>query len=471
MATATRGLLLLSIAALLSPFLQAQSSKEQGAAKALAKAEGLAAKARYSAARAAYRRIVKRYAGTKAAKVAARRSKPNAYLGSAELVHNGPSENRIDVAIMGDGDTLRYQRSFDSIARVVPRLFARNRTLGEYYRYFNFRRLNVLSKETGIDGLGREADTAMGAFLKDEKLGHIDVDRGRVATFLRESPVQDGLSIVFVRAGSFGFGVDGTAVVGGRNDKQVLHEWGHAFAGLADEHADPLRPRVMQDHPPNVSFSPDPNKAPWKRWLDRGVPGIGLYQGADGRVRGAWKPSSGGCIEDNADFYCPICREALVLRIYDLVDPIDSVSPRAYESSEKQVLSGAPKKALVIRDRMEFRVATLAPKTHALEVTWWLFPKKLAPRLTEGVPNPGPRTTRGPLTKLEGRPLATDRKKGPKHRFLLDGRRLSQGHYKLICVVRDPCLIRGSKTPWVLTDKHQVLESRRAWLIEVRTEH
>jgi hypothetical protein len=77
----------------------------------------------------------------------------------------------------------------------------------------------------------------------------------------------------------------------------------------------------------NVSSTPDPTKVPWAHWIAAKNPVVSVYEGAAGRARGAWKPTSGECVMDHADFFCPVCQEAVVLRIYSLVDPIETSAP------------------------------------------------------------------------------------------------------------------------------------------------
>lgn len=443
------------------------SVEDAAAAALLEKAEALAERGSYSAAQAAYRKLVQRYPRTAAGAVAQRRSGANAFLGASELGRPAPASGRVDVVILGDGYTLEHQRSFDRLARIVPRVFERNRTLGEYFDYFRFVRANVVSAEDGIDGLGREADTAMGAFLRDEKRGHIDVDHGKVAAMCNELGEHDRLAIVYVRAGEFGFGSHGVAVVGGRDEKQTLHEWGHAFANLGEEHTDPERPCVRTENPPNLARSADPKTVPWKHWLEAGTRGVGVYQGGDGKLQGVWKPMAAGCVMDQGEFFCPPCREAIVLRIYDFVDPICGTGPEAHESSETREPKPTAADAILIESRTDFEVTVMTPKSHGLEVAWWLFPASEAPAVMGQRGFRGPRSERGPLAALAGEPVLVDSKRCAVRRFVLDPRRCEPGRYKLVCVVRDDTQLRGEAQPWVLNDARGVLESRRAWWVEI----
>ena len=68
-----------------------------------------------------------------------------------------------------------------------------------------------------------------------------------------------------------------------------------------------------------------------------------------------------GCVMSNGEFFCVVCQEALVLRIYSIVDPIESCSPAA-------VPQGIREPYKVGEEPLELRVQVMKPATHALEV-------------------------------------------------------------------------------------------------------
>src|SRR6185436_1254844 len=132
---------------------------------------------------------------------------------------------------------------------------------------------------------------------------------------LNQCPEAEGLAVVFVRSGHLGTGGSGVAVLGGREDDTVIHEWGHAVGDLDDEYSDQQH-RGKAENGINVSGTGDPKRVPWRHFIEAGVPGIGVYEGAAGMQRGAWKPTTGGCVMEHGRYYCPVCREAMVLAIY-----------------------------------------------------------------------------------------------------------------------------------------------------------
>ena len=157
-------------------------SKTKQATLLLAEAEKAASKGRYAKARSLYMRIARKFPNTSAGATAATRSLPSAFLGWSDLLRHGPSENRVDVVITGDGYTMKHLGALESVARVVPKLFRRNNTLSEYLRYHNFLRASVVSKDDGLDAHGREYDTAFDGRQSGAIQGQCTCDRAHRQT-------------------------------------------------------------------------------------------------------------------------------------------------------------------------------------------------------------------------------------------------------------------------------------------------
>ena len=375
-----------------------------GAADDFARAEELACKGRHADARSLYGRIAKKYPGTSEAARAAERTLPSALLGSCKLVDNGPSENRVDVVLFGDGYELDHQKAFDKLAADVPPFFDRVEVFREYWSYFNFIRGVCLSAEAGVDGFGREYDTLFNAHTLGTDAGHVGIDVGRVHELLRQIPGSDGIAVVYVKLGVLGTGGGGVATIGGREEGTTVHEFGHAFAGLGDEYASHTHKRGAPSDGINVAASEDEERCPWRHWLEARHPSVGLYEGACGQPQDAWRPTASGCVMNDGQEFCPVCREALVLRIYSLVDPIESATPPAPGPYVREPV-------ILLEGRTEFRVQVMQPASHRLEVSWWLesaarYP--VSPGSGEGEPVPArPRRAHAP----RARPARADERK------------------------------------------------------------
>ncbi len=447
------------------PLLAASADDTEKAQLLLEKAELRIEQSRYADAVAIYRDLARRYPTTKAGRVGERRSRSSAYIGSTLLIDSGPSDNRVDVALMGDGYPLRNQKAFDKLANDIPPLFERQKTFREYFNYLNFLRLNLVSHDRGVDGFGREYDTALNGHTTGTIQGHVSVDARLVREALEETGAHDNFAIVFVHAGVLGVGGGGIATIGGRSAKTTVHEWGHAFAGLGDEYSSKTHDRGKVQKNVNVSDTDDPEKVPWAHFIKAKVPGVGVYEGASGQVRGAWRPTASGCIMANGEFFCPPCREALILRIYSLVDPIESTNFPVYPLQSPA--------SLTIEDSQEFEVKVMQPKSHNLEVSWWILPERSAPPEPRGSSERysgrySDRRSRGPLSKLQHEPvLHTRTRKDGVHKLKIKARELDPGRYRVICRAVDTTKLRGDRFPWVLKDEHGLLESERAWWIVI----
>ncbi len=447
--------------------------KAEKAQKALEKAMRDAEQGRYQDAHRRYQRLARDFAETEAGQIAARRAQPSAFICATDVVRNGPSENRVDVVFMGEGYTVKHQKAWDKFAQDIPPYFERQKTLGEYYRYFNFIRANLISAEEGVDGYGRTYDTALNGAMRDTYAGHVGVDRKRVFEMLDELPSHDGQAIVFVKRGKLGTGGGGVATIGGQNTKIAIHEFGHSFGRLGDEYAQETHKRDGVGTAPNVSATEDPEEVPWKHWLNLRGANVDIYEGAGGQERGAFKPTATGCVMSSSEFFCRVCREHLVLRIYSHVDPIDSCSPAdmPYEMRE----------FLVMRESsMKIELTVLEPMDHKLEVQWWIVPEDKAPQPARPMSaaerarygnrgsNIGPRSARGRLNNIPAEPHAkTFPGRGGLHVLNLRKSQLEPGRYRVIARAHDTTQMRGERFPWVLQDVDELLWSERAWWVEV----
>ena len=64
---------------------------------------------------------------------------------------NGPAENRVDIVILGDGYTAEQIGDFAVDAAALAERFLSEAPFDEYRSYFNVRRIEVISNESGAD--------------------------------------------------------------------------------------------------------------------------------------------------------------------------------------------------------------------------------------------------------------------------------------------------------------------------------
>lgn len=434
------------------------------AAQLLEQAEAAAAKGQYARAVALYKQLAKEYPQSREGATGERRSRKNAFLGWDWIGKTGPSANRVDVVVMGEGFRLDQMTDYETLAKMVPREFPRVEVFEEYGAYFNFVRAAIVSEDDGVDGSGRDYSTALGAMSSGGIQGQVTVQRDEVHRMLDELPEHDGFAVVLVKNGLLGTGGNGVAAVGGRDPKTLIHEWGHAFANLMDEYSSNTGHRIDLRGGPNVAFVEDEKRVPWAHWLAERVSGIGVHEGAYGRAQGAWKPTN-NCIMDVGLEFCPVCREAIVLQTYRFVDPIDDATPPAHASADAAIVLSA-KTPLREQKPLTFSVKTLRPKSHPLQATWYVL--KDDPERPTLVPTREPdRLARGPLAKIEDKPKQDSKANGGADAFTFAQEDYAPGLWRVVVRVQDSTRVRGERTPWVLKDDAMLLVSERCWWIRI----
>lgn len=467
------------------------------------KAVDLQRKGKFPEAQAAFRDVLKKYPGSVHAADCQARGGDNCYMGTVKLQYSGPSERRIDVAVMGDGFQIdaKSQALEEDWAKKCIEVLCADAAYTEYLDYFNFWFVRLVSKDEGVDKplsdkekaeieekrrkkkkvkvRSEDFNTALDCKAAGPQ-GQVMADRDLVYQWLeysnRDTPGSgdDALVIAFARFGVLGMGGGGVANVG-RPDKSVTtHEFGHAFVGLLDEYQNAPGPPGYAVRAANATS--DKSSIPWQHFLDKKVEGVGVFEGGATYKTGVWRPCASGCAMNSAgasNGYCPVCREAAILCIYSYLSPIDTMSPQP--ETERSCTEG---------DGTVITVTPMHPKTHDLQIEWTVdrVPDSEpgpAPVKSDGVTTdiaipfdgwtPGPRLVgrdpsnyEFPLFGVPGDEYArVEKAKGGRvDRFLFDVAKLPRGRYFISCRVSDP-------TPWVLKDPKHLLEERASFWFTV----
>ena len=158
-----------------------------------------------------------------------------------------------------------------------------------------------------------------------------------------------------------GAGYANLATLAGSNTAAIeiaLHEFGHAFSGLADEY----------DYGDGATYTgPEPSEAntsiynaatqlaieaKWHRWMD--LPHVDTFEGAAYNQFGIYRPTVNSKMKSLGRPFEEINVEQLVLTMYEHVHPIDDATPSP----------GGP-----LFDGTEFFVTPLEPVDHGLDWT------------------------------------------------------------------------------------------------------
>lgn len=260
---------------------------------------------------------------------------------------SGDPANRINLVLLGDGYREGDQAKLTQDARAWLAAFRQTAPFANYANYFNIKLVHLVSAEdgaaNGMYGLGTTRATVLGATFQnanpagqapDYRLLVVDNARA-LAVALARAPECTRV-LVLVNDTKYG-GSGGTVPVFSANPAScaiALHEFGHAFGGLADEYAcgdtSPL-PASLEAFP-NVTAQPGSIK--WSAWINPGTPlptpafcpDLGLFEGAYYHDAGVFRPRLSCRMRCLTDTFCEVCSEAIVRSIYTQVRPVDALA-------------------------------------------------------------------------------------------------------------------------------------------------
>jgi IgA Peptidase M64/Calx-beta domain/Domain of unknown function (DUF4214) len=348
------------------------------------------------------------------------------------IVNSGNSQNRLDIAIVGDGYTAGEQDKYKAdVQNVVQGFFAEQPFL-DYKNYFNVQRVDVISAQSGADHPERSSfvDTAFDATYRCSGIQRlVCVNTGKVSDVLTNSlgPAQRDIAVVVVNDAEYGGSGGSVAVVSTSPFaiNTLLHEQGHTLGFLADEYGGPAPPACNNATEPsavNATRATQRDQIKWNAWIDPATPlptGStdaalpGLYQGAVYCDAGLYRPTYRSKMRASEYPFDQVNSEQLVRRIYNFVSPLDSRLP----ANDLTVTKG---------QTPSFSVTTPLPSSHNLTINWL----------------------------VDGQQQATGAT------FNLNSNNLSVGSHTVSAAVNDP-------TSFVRSDPNHVLSATTSWTINV----
>lgn len=201
------------------------------------------------------------------------------------LIENGPAATKVDLLFVADGYTAAQREKFVGDARRYADILLATEPYARRAKDFNVRALFVPVSESGISNprKGVWRDSAFGLAFNA-----FDSDR-YVLTFsdrtLREACAQapyDTLILLFNERKYGGGGIYNLWSTAASDSVfapyLIVHEFGHAFAGLADEYYssqvayEAFTPAGSEPWEPNVTALSDPTQLKWKDLVENGVP-------------------------------------------------------------------------------------------------------------------------------------------------------------------------------------------------------
>jgi len=237
------------------------------------------------------------------------------------IEQNGSPEECIDVLFVPEGYTADEMLIFDNDVRRAVKSLLSHDPFKKMRRRFNFISVHLPSRDSGVsipaEGLWK--DTAVAS--------HFDTFySARYLTTLRLKEMAQKLAGVpyehiIILANTSNYGGGGiynsytlTAAHHTKFEPVVVHEFGHSFAGLADEYyyddqysqyyhegVEPWEPNITT----MAAFS--------EKWQDMlGSKGVGLVEGGGYMSKGVWRACEDCRMKTNeAPGFCPVCQRAI----------------------------------------------------------------------------------------------------------------------------------------------------------------
>ncbi|MEV6553682.1 M64 family metallopeptidase [Streptomyces sp. NPDC051597] len=261
-----------------------------------------------------------------------------------EIVDNGPSADRLDVVIVGDGYTVDQQEQFHADAKEKWGEVTGVEPYTTYRNLFNVWTVDAVSAQSGVSGDPAKGDvknTALGSYFWCDGIERLlCVDQDKVDAYVAKAPQAD-LVIVLANSTKYGgagynepsqkLGYEGisTASAGNAKSGQVaIHETGHSLGKLADEYFYPGTPGYEHYSGPEVAESNisalsaeqmAAQRTKWYRWLGETSPDggtVGTYEGGGYYVTGLSRPTDNSIMRILGKPFSLPGREAMIAGFY-----------------------------------------------------------------------------------------------------------------------------------------------------------
>jgi hypothetical protein len=247
----------------------------------------------------------------------------------------GDPATSVDLAFIAEGYRAEEMGKFrDDVKKMADILFAEP-PFNEYKNRFNIFAVEAISEESGTDIPGEKiyVNTALNSSFYT-----FDLDRYLTTQDIKSvndyaDLVPHDNIIVLINTDKYGGGgvynyYSGTSVGNRLSPKVFIHEFGHGFAGLADEYYssevayEEFYPLNVEPWEPNITTLVNFDSK-WKKMIARDTPVptpgedkyrnvIGVFEGGGYAAKGIYRPEMDCRMKGNGPKgYCSVCRKAV----------------------------------------------------------------------------------------------------------------------------------------------------------------
>lgn len=264
------------------------------------------------------------------------------------LKKNQPPENAVDIAIIAEGYTAREKSKFYKDAETLRKNISAHEPFKKHAGKLNFYAIAAASEVSGVSvphedkWVNSAVQSHYYTFYSERYLTSSQVFR------VRDLAATVPYDAIYILVNTTSYGGGGiynyyalTAARGRRAPEVTVHEFGHSFAGLADEYfyekGDALDNTYDTDKEPwepnittLVSFdrkwkqmldpaTPYPTPLPADSVLRRNTKLTGVYEGGGYKAKGIYRPTPDCRMKTNeVPDFCPVCEKAVEERIFFL---------------------------------------------------------------------------------------------------------------------------------------------------------
>ncbi|MFI5617007.1 M64 family metallopeptidase [Streptomyces sp. NPDC051567] len=309
-----------------------------------------------------------------------------------KVIDNGPTTDRLDVVVIGDGYTAAELARFRTDAEEKWAEVTAVEPYTSYRNLFNVWTVDAVSPESGVSGdPGPDTvrDTALGSHFWCQEIERLlCVDRPKVDAYVAKAPEAD-LVVVLANSAKYGgagynepsatLGYEGVATASAGHPKSgqvALHETGHSLGKLADEYFYPGVPEYERYSGPEPADSNSSTltadgmagqRAKWHRWLGEPSPDgspVGAYEGGGYFVSGLYRPTDASLMRVLGKPFNLPGVEAMIAGFYRHARIVTPLTPAA--------------RTLRVRDTARVSVPRLAtPDGRQPEIRWYLDGREL----------------------------------------------------------------------------------------------
>jgi len=200
------------------------------------------------------------------------------------IEHNGDSATKVDILLLGDGYTADDQEAFVQKARELTELLFATPPFSERRSDFNVWALAPPAEVSGVSrpSTGKYRDSPIGATydaFRSER--YVLTNDNREWRRIASSTPYDFVEILTNSDTYGGGGIYGLFSTAAANSEWAgyvfIHEFGHHFAGLADEYytssvAYEPPNEIVEPYEPNVTALLDPTELKWRHLVDSDTP-------------------------------------------------------------------------------------------------------------------------------------------------------------------------------------------------------